>query len=52
MLSRQWWNAGIVELPETGPPPPTVKPEPELRVTENGEVWQLLPTGKADPGDR
>jgi hypothetical protein len=32
----------MVKLPETGPPPPTVKPGPELSVTENGEVFRYV----------
>src|SRR5690349_15447523 len=45
----QWRNSGIVNVPLTGPPPPTVKPGPELRLTLNGVVWQLLPTGRLRP---
>jgi hypothetical protein len=45
VLRLRWRKKGIVQLPETGPPLPAVKPGREPRLTENGVVWQLVPTG-------
>jgi hypothetical protein len=46
VLRPRWRKKEIVQLPDAGPPPPAVKPGPELELelTENGVAWQLVPT--------
>src|SRR5579859_5689868 len=39
----------MVNVPETGPPPDTVKPGSDARLMVNGDVMQLSPTGRLTP---